>query len=240
MKLRATRARVSTSSPQWLRTATGSAQPPPSACGCSLARSSSNTRGNSAASAGADSGGSRAQDTALIVSLVLALFTIVFGTRSLDVTEHHRGMVLAIAFESLVKLAAFLAVGIFVTFGLYDGKSRRTYTLTLKNPDVLAKLEPDKSDAWRSLDVAILQRYLLDEVLRPHFAAGRQLTRGYTADPSTIPHEVDGHKYQLALLLKSTPLHALEDLGKHGEVMPQKSTYFFPKLPSGAAINPLD
>ena len=69
---------------------------------------------------GADSTGTRAQDTALIVSLVLALFTIVFGTRSLDVTEHHRGMVLAIAFESLVKLTAFLAVGIFVTFGLYE------------------------------------------------------------------------------------------------------------------------
>ena len=71
---------------------------------------------------GADSTGTRAQDTALIVSLVLALFTIVFGTRSLDVTEHHRGMVLAIAFESLVKLTAFLAVGIFgvttIAFGL--------------------------------------------------------------------------------------------------------------------------
>ncbi|AGI25386.1 putative two-component sensor [Pseudomonas sp. ATCC 13867] len=71
--------------------------------------------------AGPDSTGIRSQDTALIVSLVLALFTIVFGTRSLDVTEHHRGMVLAIAFESLVKLAAFIAVGIFVTYGLYDG-----------------------------------------------------------------------------------------------------------------------
>ncbi|MGU3349042.1 hybrid sensor histidine kinase/response regulator [Pseudomonas monsensis] len=71
--------------------------------------------------AGADAMGTRAQDTALIVSLVLALFTIVFGTRNLDATEHHRGMVLAIAFESLVKLFAFLAVGAFVTFGLYDG-----------------------------------------------------------------------------------------------------------------------
>ncbi|MFR0688596.1 NahK/ErcS family hybrid sensor histidine kinase/response regulator [Enterobacterales bacterium AE_CKDN230030158-1A_HGKHYDSX7] len=71
--------------------------------------------------AGPDSTGIRAQDTALIVSLVLALFTIVFGTRNLDVTEHHRGMVLAIAFESLVKLTAFLAVGIFVTYDLYDG-----------------------------------------------------------------------------------------------------------------------
>jgi Na+/proline symporter/signal transduction histidine kinase len=71
--------------------------------------------------AGADAAGTRAQDTALIVSLVLALFTIVFGTRNLDATEHHRGMVLAIAFESLVKLFAFMAVGVFVTFGLYDG-----------------------------------------------------------------------------------------------------------------------
>ncbi|HUE94041.1 hybrid sensor histidine kinase/response regulator [Pseudomonas sp.] len=71
--------------------------------------------------AGAGATGTSAQDTALIVSLVLALFTILFGTRNLDVTEHHRGMVLAIAFESLVKLLAFLAVGAFVTFGLYNG-----------------------------------------------------------------------------------------------------------------------
>jgi Na+/proline symporter/signal transduction histidine kinase len=69
----------------------------------------------------ADANSVHAQDTALIVSLVLALFSILFGTRSLDVTEHHRGMVLAIAFESLVKLLAFLAVGIFVTYGLYNG-----------------------------------------------------------------------------------------------------------------------
>ena len=71
--------------------------------------------------ASADATGTRVQDTALVVSLVLALFAIVFGTRSLDVTEHHRGMVLAIAFESLVKLFAFLAVGAFVVFNLYDG-----------------------------------------------------------------------------------------------------------------------
>ncbi len=71
--------------------------------------------------AGPGATGTSAQDTALIVSLVLALFTILFGTRNLDVTEHHRGMVLAIAFESLVKLLAFLAVGAFVTFGLYNG-----------------------------------------------------------------------------------------------------------------------
>src|SRR5437667_3842276 len=61
------------------------------------------------------------QDTALWVALILAVFTIAFGTRHLDAAEHHQGMVAAIAFESLVKLLAFLAVGVFVTFGLYHG-----------------------------------------------------------------------------------------------------------------------
>ena len=61
------------------------------------------------------------QDTALGVALILAAFTIVFGTRHLDAAEHHEGMVAAIAFESLVKLLAFLAVGAFVTYGIYDG-----------------------------------------------------------------------------------------------------------------------
>ncbi|HXX83868.1 MAG TPA: sensor histidine kinase [Casimicrobiaceae bacterium] len=61
------------------------------------------------------------QDTALWVALILAAFTIAFGTRHLDAAEHHQGMVAAIAFESLVKLLAFLAVGAFVTFGIYNG-----------------------------------------------------------------------------------------------------------------------
>ncbi|MEP7085294.1 MAG: histidine kinase, partial [Betaproteobacteria bacterium] len=60
-------------------------------------------------------------DTAFWVALTLAVFTILFGTRHLDAAEHHPGMVAAIAFESLVKLLAFVAVGIFVTFGLYNG-----------------------------------------------------------------------------------------------------------------------
>ena len=49
------------------------------------------------------------------------MFAILFGTRHIDASEQHEGMVAAIAFESVVKLVAFLAVGLFVTFGLYDG-----------------------------------------------------------------------------------------------------------------------
>jgi len=59
----------------------------------------------------------------LAITLVLAGFTIFFGIRNIDVTERHPGIMLAIAFESLVKLFAFLAIGIFVTFFLFDSPS---------------------------------------------------------------------------------------------------------------------
>ena len=61
------------------------------------------------------------EDTAFYAALLLAAFTVAFGTRKLDAAERHEGMVAAVAFESLVKLLAFLAVGAFVTWGMYDG-----------------------------------------------------------------------------------------------------------------------
>ncbi len=61
------------------------------------------------------------QDTALIVSLLMAAFTILFGVRHVQASEQHRGMMMAIAIESLVKLCALLAAGIFVVWQLYDG-----------------------------------------------------------------------------------------------------------------------
>jgi Na+/proline symporter/signal transduction histidine kinase len=60
-------------------------------------------------------------DTTFYIAMLLAAFTILFGTRHLDATERHEGLVAAIAFESVVKLLAFIAVGVFVTFWLYDG-----------------------------------------------------------------------------------------------------------------------
>jgi uncharacterized protein (DUF1015 family) len=123
------------------------------------------------------------------------------------------------------------------TFGLYDGRSKKLYQLTCKNQDVLRDLEPTLSDASRRLDVAILQRYLLDEIIAPNFAGGKEITKQYTAESTEIIYKTDGVKSQIALLLKSTPLGALEQLGQYKEVMPQKSTYFFPKLATGLVIN---
>ncbi len=61
------------------------------------------------------------RDTSFYVALILAVFAILFGTRHLDATERHEGLVAAVAFESIVKLVAFLALGFWVTYGLYDG-----------------------------------------------------------------------------------------------------------------------
>jgi Na+/proline symporter len=54
-------------------------------------------------------------------TILLALFTILFGTRSLDPNERHEGLIAAIAFESIIQLIAFLSAGIFVVYFVFDG-----------------------------------------------------------------------------------------------------------------------
>jgi Na+/proline symporter/signal transduction histidine kinase len=60
-------------------------------------------------------------DLSLFVAMAMATFAVLFGTRHADATEHQDGLMLAVASESMVKLIAFLAVGIFVTFVMFDG-----------------------------------------------------------------------------------------------------------------------
>lgn len=55
------------------------------------------------------------------ITIILAVFIVLFGTRSVDATEKHEGLVAAIALETLVKLVAFICAGIFVTYGLFNG-----------------------------------------------------------------------------------------------------------------------
>lgn len=92
-------------------------------------------------------------DSTLYITLLLAVFIILFGTRSVDASEKHEGMVAAIAFESIVKLAAFLAAGIFVCYGVFNGFgdifSRAAASAELKQ---LFTLEPTSSfPSWFGL-----------------------------------------------------------------------------------------
>ena len=89
------------------------------------------------------------RDGTFYLALVLAGFTMIFGARHLDTTERHEGMVAAIAFESLVKLVAFLAVGVFVTYGLYNGFAD-IFARAHAQPDLrdLMRLEQGTAFAW--------------------------------------------------------------------------------------------
>jgi diguanylate cyclase (GGDEF)-like protein len=94
-------------------------------------------------------------DTAFYVALALAAFTIAFGTRKLDAAERHEGMVAAIAFEALLKLLAFLAVGAFVTWGMFGGISdifaRAAQQPGLADTFIIGGGSTDIYESWASL-----------------------------------------------------------------------------------------
>ncbi len=75
------------------------------------------------------------KDTALYAAMMMAVFSILFGTRHIDATERHEGMVAAIAFESVVKLLAFTSVGIFVTYSLFNGPAD-LFKNAMENPEL--------------------------------------------------------------------------------------------------------
>jgi Na+/proline symporter/signal transduction histidine kinase len=61
------------------------------------------------------------QDSTLYFTILLGIFIILYGTRSIDASEQHEGLVAAVAFESIIKLIAFITAGIFITYGLFNG-----------------------------------------------------------------------------------------------------------------------
>jgi Na+/proline symporter/signal transduction histidine kinase/CheY-like chemotaxis protein len=78
-------------------------------------------------------------DIALYVAVAMAIFAVLFGTRHIDATEHQDGLMLAIATESIVKLVAFVGVGVFVTFWMFDGPLA-LFAQALQRPDTAAVL----------------------------------------------------------------------------------------------------
>lgn len=95
-------------------------------------------------------------DKALYVAVLFGAFTILFGTRHIDATERLEGMVVAVAFESLIKIVAFLTVGFFVTFVLFNGFTdlfeRAADVPAVRELNLLHQI-PGGYGAWISLTV---------------------------------------------------------------------------------------
>src|SRR6188474_3545648 len=87
-------------------------------------------------------------DIALFVALAMAAFAVLFGTRHIDATEHQDGLILAIATESLIKLVAFVTVGVFVTFVMFDGPAA-LFAKAMETPHTAAVLT--REPVWSTL-----------------------------------------------------------------------------------------
>ena len=124
-------------------------------------------------------------------------------------------------------------------FGVYLNK--KLYFASLKKEeDLPALMRPDKSPEWRGLDVSVLhslimERYLgIDEKL---LASGEHIT--YTREEEGALEAVDSGEYQIAFFLNPTLVEEVTGVAANGEKMPQKSTYFYPKLITGLVIKGL-
>ncbi|TCK09568.1 sodium:solute symporter family transporter [Marinobacterium mangrovicola] len=88
-----------------------------------------------------------------LVTGLMVIFTIVFGVRRLDPTERHQGIVAALVAECIVKLLAFIAIGLFVAYILFDGPTDIAYQLREQNLDHLLSLthSPNPGISWFTL-----------------------------------------------------------------------------------------
>ncbi len=128
------------------------------------------------------------------------------------------------------------------TFGAFIPSLNKAFVLRLKSEDILDKeISDDKSKEWKCLDVAILHSLIIDRLealssepfsLENNVSYIRNLEEG-------IEQTVKG-EFQVLFLLKPVSLFQIREVVENGELMPQKSTDFFPKLKSGLVMNPLD
>lgn len=134
-------------------------------------------------------------------------------------------------------------------FSLWDFASKRGYLAAPATADPLAARFPEKPRAWRDLTVAIIQYILVEKVCQAGLNAGNAVKWAF---PHTIPEVAEigsgretgaggGANFaQLAAIVRPTPLAAVRDVSRANQLMPQKSTFFYPKLATGLFMNPLE
>ena len=128
-------------------------------------------------------------------------------------------------------------------FGIY-GPDKAFYIAVLKDKRMMDSVVPDMSQAWKTLDVSILHKLILEELLgidQEKLAEGENLQ--YVKDtPNAITDsiaQIDAGQKQAAFFMNPVKMQQLKMVTEAGERMPQKSTYFYPKVYTGLTINKL-
>jgi uncharacterized protein (DUF1015 family) len=127
-----------------------------------------------------------------------------------------------------------------VRMGYLDAFHRRPLALALRDPETVAALLPDRSPAYRALDTAVLEALVLDRALGmseddiAHLAG-----LDYARSDDEARERVLSGDVQAAFFMAPTPVSQIRDVAAAGETMPPKSTYFFPKVPTGLVFHAL-
>lgn len=115
----------------------------------------------------------------------------------------------------------------------------RLYAVRPRNADLLDELEPGHSPAWRRLALAFLHAYLLDRVITPQLRNGQPPEIHYVKNAGEAVQEAASTNGSVFLMQPST-MDELRAVCNAGDLMPQKSTFFYPKLASGLLVNSLE
>ncbi len=141
------------------------------------------------------------------------------------------------AIDAALRQLDTLSGPAYVLYGPAPGGLR---VLSLKSDWQSATFDPSHSPAWNRLEVAVLHAVLARILgLRADDLASERYF-SYTRDAAGGVRQVERDEAQLALLLRPTPATAIRDVALARDKMPQKSTYFYPKLATGVVINPLE
>jgi len=123
-------------------------------------------------------------------------------------------------------------------FAAYSSVDDDAIILNPRDRDMLTGYEPERAPAWRRFSLSILHRYVLNEVVASRFLAGGQPVIHYIKDDAGALADAKENR-GIAFMVQPATMQELRDICTAGELMPQKSTYFFPKLATGMVINPL-
>ena len=125
-------------------------------------------------------------------------------------------------------------------FGFYLRDDQDAYLATLKSGDIMKKLAPQQSAHWQQLDVAVLHCLVFDKLFSEAFGGMDKISIRYLHEDGEAFDAVHEQGATMAILVKAPTMEQVRLIAAGGEVMPQKSTYFYPKLLSGLVMNPLD
>jgi len=175
--------------------------------------------------------------------VILPTHRSVFGMSNYDASAVRRALSAAFDIAPAGGLDALLtavnAPPDQLCIGWFDGRS--FWVLHLRHRDAMHAAAPQRSDAWRALDVAVLHTLVIEGALGISAqTVEHEAGVGYHRDPREALDAVTSGAAQCAFFLRPTRAAQVCDVARGGEVMPQKSTDFYPKLLSGLAMYALD